>query len=156
MILIVAHHYVVNSGLYQQMESTELSGNSIFLYLFGAWGKTGINCFVLITGYFMCKSEITIKKFIKLLFQIEFYKIVIYLIFLLSGYESFTIKGLVKSLNPIPGVGSNFTGCFILFYLFIPFLNILVKNFDERKHRLLLFLTLGIYTILYTVPFIYI
>lgn len=56
MLLIVAHHYVVNSGLITVMEETPLSARSIFFYLFGAWGKIGINCFVLITGYFMCKS----------------------------------------------------------------------------------------------------
>ena len=62
MLLIVAHHYVVNSGIQDLMYENPLSANSIFLFLFGAWGKTGINCFVLITGYFMCKSKITSKK----------------------------------------------------------------------------------------------
>lgn len=27
-------------------------------------GKTGINCFVLITGYFMCTSDITVKNIV--------------------------------------------------------------------------------------------
>lgn len=63
MLLIVAHHYVVNSGLIQLMQNSETTNNSIFLYLFGMWGKTGINCFMLITGYFMCKLNITIRKF---------------------------------------------------------------------------------------------
>ena len=62
MLMIVAHHYVVNSGLTQLIYADLSSGKSMFLLLFGAWGKTGINCFVLITGYFMCKSKITFKK----------------------------------------------------------------------------------------------
>ncbi len=69
MLLIVAHHYVVNSGLMEVMMSQPTSGKSIFLSLFGMWGKTGINCFVLITGYFMCRSEITLRKFLKLLLE---------------------------------------------------------------------------------------
>ena len=75
MLLIVAHHYVVNSGMMEEMAKEPLSSNSIFFYIFGMWGKTGINCFVMITGYFMCKSQITIRKFLKLLFQIEFYNV---------------------------------------------------------------------------------
>lgn len=71
MLLIVAHHYVVNSGLITVMEETPLSARSIFFYLFGAWGKIGINCFVLITGYFMCKSQITLQKFMKLLLEVD-------------------------------------------------------------------------------------
>lgn len=68
MFFIVAHNYVVNSGLTADngpIASNLLSINSIFLLLFGAWGKIGINCFVMITGYFMCKSNITLKKIYK-------------------------------------------------------------------------------------------
>ena len=72
MMLIVAHHYVVNSGLTSLIYENLSKPNSIFLLLFGAWGKTGINCFVLITGYFMCQSNITCRKFIKLGLEIEF------------------------------------------------------------------------------------
>lgn len=50
MLLIVAHHYVVNSGVLDVMYQHPLSVKSIFLFLFGMWGKIGINCFVLITG----------------------------------------------------------------------------------------------------------
>lgn len=81
MLLIVAHHYVVNSGLGEVLQESPLSGRSIFFYLFGAWGKTGINCFVMITGYFMCKSQITLRKFLKLLCEVLFYNIIIYAIF---------------------------------------------------------------------------
>lgn len=101
MLLIVAHHYVVNSGLMDVLDQQPLSGKSLFYYWFGMWGKTGINCFVLITGYFMCKSSITIRKFLKLLLQIEFYKIIIYAIFVLSGYEQLTLKGIAKAFLPV-------------------------------------------------------
>ena len=60
MLLIVAHYYVVNSGLTYgggPIYKDALSFPSLFLLVFGAWGKIGINCFVLITGYFMCKSK---------------------------------------------------------------------------------------------------
>ena len=76
MLLIVAHHYVVNSGLTAEdgpILSSPTSTHSLFLVLFGAWGKIGINCFVMITGYFMCKSKITAKKFVKLIGEWFFY-----------------------------------------------------------------------------------
>lgn len=141
MLLIVAHHYVVNSGLMDAngpIYSNLLSGKSIFYLLFGAWGKTGINCFVLITGYFMCKSQITVKKFVKLLAEVMFYRIVIWLIFLLSGYEAFSVGGFLKMILPISSVQTNFVGCYLIFFLFIPFLNTLIHHLDERKHLLLL------------------
>lgn len=155
MLLIVAHHYVVNSGLMEIMQDSPLSPQSIFLYLFGAWGKTGINCFVLITGYFMCKSQITSKKFFKLLFEVMFYNIAIYSIFVVSGYEKFSISTL-ENLIPARNLYTNFTSCFLVFYLCIPFLNILIHNLDKKKHLLLICLSLFIYTIHGTVPHTYV
>lgn len=152
MLLIVAHHYVVNSGLLTVMYESPFAVKSIFLFLFGAWGKTGINCFVLITGYFMCKSQITPRKFFKLLFEIELYKIIIYLIFTISGYQEFSIGTLAKAILPITQVSQNFGGCYLLFYLCIPFLNILVKNMTEKQHILLLCLVGVIYVFFGTVP----
>ena len=156
MILIVAHHYVVNSSLMADGEmimSNPLSWRSIFLLLFGAWGKIGINCFVLITGYFMCKSKITLKKFCKLLFEIMFYRIVISSIFWISGYSPFSFKGLIKVLIPIMTIGDNFASAFLVFFLTIPFLNILVRNLKERQHILLLVLSFFLYVFLGTVPY---
>ena len=43
MLLIVAHHYVVNSGLIEIVKQTDFSPESCVMLLFGAWGKTGIN-----------------------------------------------------------------------------------------------------------------
>lgn len=62
MLAIVAHHYVVNSGLFTVLANEPLQARSWFFYFFGMWGKTGINCFVLITGFFMCRSEITLHN----------------------------------------------------------------------------------------------
>ena len=154
MLLIVAHHYVVNSGLMEYVNQEPMSARSLFYYLFGMWGKTGINCFVMITGYFMCKSRITVQKFLKLLLEVLFYNIVIYAIFLITGYQKISLMGVFHCLWPIGSVSTGFTSCFLLFYLTIPFLNILIQNLDKRMHQLLLALSLGIYTILGTVPVI--
>ena len=99
----------------------------------------------------MCKSQITKKKFIKLLIQIYFYKIVIYFIFLFSGYDPFSLKTLLKAILPFTQVDKNFTGCFLIFYLCIPFLNILIGNMTKRQHELLLVLALSVYVIIGTV-----
>ena len=155
MLLIVAHHYVVNSGLTGSgglLMSDNTSANSIFLTLFGAWGKTGINCFLMITGYFMCTSKITFRKFLKLMGQIYLYRWVFFAIFLAAGYESISVSRIVKLIMPIWNIDTGFVSCFIVFWLTIPFLSILVQNMNQRQHQLLLLLTLGVYTICGTLP----
>lgn len=112
MLLIVAHHFVVNSGLWAPMDANPNAANTLFLLLFGMWGKIGINCFMMITGYFMCKGNITWRKFWKLLLWIYLYKIVIYIIFLSAGYETFTLLRVAKIIMPIWDIDKNFTSCF--------------------------------------------
>lgn len=154
MLMIVAHHYVLSGFVAGNgpLASNLISANSTFLWLFGAWGKTGINCFMMITGYFMCTSIITVRKFIKLLAQIYFYNILIFVILMVSGYETFGSMRILKLLMPFWGFDGNFVGCFIVFYLTIPFWTILVRNMNKRQHGLLLILLLGCYTILGSIP----
>ena len=152
MMLIVAHHYVLSGfvGNEGPLVTNPISTNSMFLWLFGAWGKTGINCFMMITGYFMCTSKISARKFVKLLAQIYFYQLLIYLIFLLTGYETFSGMRFIKLLMPFWGFQNDFTSCFIVFYLTIPFWTILVQSMGQ--HTLLLILLLGCYTLLGSIP----
>ena len=154
MFLIVMHHYVVNSGLMDVLNAkTFFSLRDYVLLVLGCWGKTGINCFVLITGYFMCTSHITKRKFMKLFLEMYFYDIAIWGIFSLCGYESISLKSFLKMIFPFFYVQQNFTVCFLIFYLFIPFLNKLVNTMDEKSHRLLLVLSLFVYTVLPTFAF---
>lgn len=151
MLLIVAHHFVVNSGVIDVMYENPLGASSMYLFLFGAWGKTGINCFMLITGYFMCKSNITLKKYVKLITEVLFYNITISLVFYIFGIGS--IKDIIDGLLIVRNVDSNnFIACFLLFYLLIPFLNILLQNITQKQHQHLILLLAFLYIFLGTMP----
>ncbi len=152
MLAIVAHHYVVNSGLLPILNNEPTNLKSVFIYVVGMWGKTGINCFVLITGYFMCKSVITIKKFIKLILEIEFYNITIYVLFIAFGYTNPSLVDFLFVLFPIHSIHGDFVACYIVFFFFIPYLTILVNNINKKHHIFLISLCLGTYTLLAMIP----
>ena len=154
MLFIIAHHYVVHSGLVNVFYENLFSSKTIYLSIFGAWGKVGINCFILITGYFMCKSNISLKKFLKLLLEVEFYKIILYIFFCIIGQDSFQIMNLVKTILPIRLVSNNFVTCYIIFYLFIPFVNILIKNVSKKQHLIIIALLFFVISILGNIPII--
>lgn len=147
MLLIIAHHYFVCSGLGKHVAQYPTSMRTLFLILFGMWGKMGTDCFVLITGYFMCKAKVRWEKFWKLVFAYEFYKVIEYSIFILRGTEKLSRKEIIKIILPISDISSNFMDCYLVFFLFIPFLNILVQNMTEKEHRRLAFLCIGAYSI---------
>ena len=153
MIVIICSHYVHNSGLLSIVQKNPLNVNSMMWLIFGAWGKVGINSFVFITGYFMCKSKITSKKFFKFFFEVLFYKLIIYTIFVITGYIKISISGIVSAILPFTSVNNNFVGCYLIFFLLIPFLNTLLNKMNERQHVLLIILLVFIYVILASVPF---
>lgn len=148
MLGIIAHHYVVNSGLGDVMNFGANPANTLYLYIFGWFGKTGINCFLLITGYFMCKQNFSWQKLLKLYLEIKFYKFVIYAIFLATGHQSFSLGSLFKTVFGIAyGMNDGFTTAFIALYIFIPFLNILIKHISKRQHLA----AIGVLVLIFTV-----
>ena len=153
MFLIVLHHYVVNSGLTNEggvIFSDPFSWRSLALLFLGVFGKAGTNCFLMITGYFMCTSRITAKKFMKLFGEVVFYNVIIYIIFLVAGYEQLTPNSVLVAVFPFSIISINFIGCYLAFFLFIPFLNKLVQALSEKQHIYLLLLCGFVYIALGT------
>lgn len=149
MLLIIAHHYVVNSPL--ALPDGPIYSNihdfrSVFLLIAGAYGKIGINCFVFITGYFMCRSGISLRKFLKLYGEVVFYRIGLFLVFVLMGWEVLSVRNIFVRLLPFRNISDDFVSCFLAFWLCIPFLNILIRGLTEKQHLCLLGLLLTVYT----------
>lgn len=149
MLMIIAHHYVVNSGLIQRLLDSPMTPSSSAMLVFGAWGKTGINCFVLITGYFMCTSSITLRKFLKLYLQIVFWAVVVYFILCTAGLADFSYWVLFKRIAVVYSLPfRDFVSAFLVFYLCIPFLNILIHNMTQNVHLTLIILLVSIYSVM--------
>lgn len=153
MLLIIAHHYVVNSGLDTKggpIYADPLSAPSLFLLLFGAWGKMGLNCFVLVTGYYMCTAQITARKFAKIFLEIVFYRMVIAAAFWITGYAAFTWQSCLRTVFIFDSLKTSFFNCYLYYFLLIPFLNILLRHISEKQLLRLLLLLFFMYVVLGT------
>lgn len=148
MLLIVAHHLSIHSGMIDMASEMPSNINALLVNLFGMWGKIGINCYLMITGYYMCTSQISLRKWMKLLFWIWFYKATLNTFFVVSGYMDISMHTILRILLPIDRVGGRFASTFIIFYLFIPYLNIIIKNLTKEKFQMLLILMALVFIIL--------
>ncbi|MGO5273108.1 acyltransferase family protein [Bacillota bacterium LCP21S3_A4] len=154
MLLIISHHYIVNSGIMESISLQDHPAKFTFLTLWGMWGKTGINIFILISGYYMCTSSLTIRRYCKIAFEWIFYHYVIYFIMLATGYETVSPSRILQLIFS-PFIYANGNGCFsssfLMFYLFIQFLNTFIRSITgggqyRRFILLLLFLFTGLST----------
>ena len=53
---------------------------------------------------------------------------------------------------PINSVSTGFTSAYLIFFLLIPFLNLLLHAMNEKQHLLLVLLLLFVYTVMGTIP----
>lgn len=167
MLVIVAHHYIVNSGVIQCIVSTpphflQINRfNVYFALVFGWGGKTAINVFILITGYFMCRQQFKWRKVVFLALEIVLYRWLIYGIFLASGYESFNLKEFIKTVLVLPyDFGWGFSSSFVGLYVLVPFINKLLSTLEKKELEklicVLLVLFTGFSTFLFNTSFEYI
>lgn len=149
MLIIIAHHYIVNSdiGLAISTPPKTYALNYAFSLCFGFGGKMAINVFILISGYFMCQQQFKWKKLINLICLMVFYKYVIYGIFLITGYETFSLAAFAKTVLFIPlRFGQSFAPSFLGLYVLCPFLNLFLQHADKKTMQRLLIILLVLFT----------
>ncbi len=152
MLIIIAHHLVVNSGVTEAFSFKNVTGNMIFLYLFGFGGKPMIDGFLLITGYFSIKGKFTVEKALKVLAEIVFYKVGFYFLFCLLGLQTFDFQSFKETVFYVFYAGHTaFPATYFWLYLLTPFLNKLVDGLSKKNYQCLLGVLLMYFTIISTV-----
>ena len=139
MILIVAHHYSVHGGFILP----EMNFNKAFIQVLSLGGKLGVDCFVLITGYFMIESKFRLEKLVKLWVQTWFFSILFIAIFYGLGITELNFDTFIRNLMPITYSMYWFATTYLVLYILTLFLNPAVKAMS-RKRYLALVATLGI------------
>lgn len=149
MLSIVMHHYAVHGGF--TLDPNMISVNKVIVQFLSAGGKLGVDCFVLITGYFTVKSKFKFEKLLKLLFIIFTYSATIYIIALMTGYIDFSIKQAIESFFPVIFNQYWFATSYVLLYVFSPYINSLINSLDRRSHLNLILLLVTIWSIIPTI-----
>ena len=152
MLLIVVHHAVVNSGVMDGWARDPGTPASFVLALLGMWGKSCINPFVLVTGYFMCGRGLTARKTVKLFLQVVFWFLLVNCFLVAIGQEG-VFEAVKSILTPARLVDENFISSYLILYLLIPLLNLFIRAAGKRGVAATLVLLLWTQTILPTFLF---
>ena len=132
--LVILNHYSLLGGFYY---SDPLSFNAVLIQFLHSGGKFGVNVFILISGFFMYKSEkINIRHISKFLLEVTFYSVIFAIIGFL--FHTLKFKGIVKMLVPIPFVQWPFITFYFLLMCLSFWLNKAMHNLTEKQHRILM------------------
>ena len=148
MILIILHHYAVHGNF---VWTADDGVNQIIVQIISLGGKIGVNCFLLITGYFLLESKMNGKKLLKLILETWFYSVSIFAIMLCVNPSMYTNKMLKSCLLPITSGIYWFATMYILLSILMPFIKILLIHLDKKKHFQLCLLTVLCFSILPTI-----
>lgn len=107
-----------------------------------------VNCFVLISGYFLVNSKFSWKKVAKLWGETLFYSISIYLLLIITGTHEFSLKEAVKSFLPIITREYWFVNVYLLMYILSPFLNVLINHLNKKELKKLIIILLFAFCIM--------
>lgn len=117
-----------------------VSGGSFMSHLFAnSLGIGAVDIFILITGYFLIRrTEFTLVRFFKILFQVIFYNFVIVAVFVALG--SAPPKDLLVCLFPLAPTKFNvwFVSQYLALILLQPFISRLISSLTKTQYRALL------------------
>ena len=142
MLLIVAYHYVLFTRF--MFVGSTITVNRLFYQSMLLDGKTGVNLFVMLSGYFMIQSHgVKTQKVLQLWGQTMFYILAIWFLFhkQINGFGTMpqdTLLGKVLFLST--GV-QWFIATYLVMYLLSPFLNKMLLSLSRTMYRRMLVLT---------------
>lgn len=156
MLLIISHHYVVHGG-YDPLNLENFSKGRFFLQQVGMYGSLSCDIFALITGYYLINERGNVQKrfckVIRLFLEMLFYSISIYAIMVLTRLVPLSITGIYKAL--LPNLWGNwYVIAYLLFYLFVPFLNPILLNLSKQKYKWFIVLLLFCWSVVPTFTYL--
>jgi hypothetical protein len=149
MIMIIGIHYLLHGGALANLhlwDSNYYTANVLQSFFIIA-----VNCFILISGYFGIKFRIT--KLLKLEFQILFYSIAIFIIFIFTGMIKLNFHELKMAVTPTFSGRWWFITVYVGLFIISPYLNLLIDKLKKDQYLKLLATLFLIFILLPTIHF---
>lgn len=150
MLMVVFQHAFGWGGLLNDVTPAYGTANWYICQIGEAFCLVAVNCFVLISGYFLCTSQFKLKKWFSIWGQALFYSVGIYLILAIVRGEAteFSIKELLKCTLVFTMDRYWFVTDYLLLYAVFPILNFAIQAMNQRQHLTCCFTLLGLFSLL--------
>ena len=117
-------------------------------------GQIGVGCFILISGYFMVQQHFSLKRMLKLLGEVWFYTITIWLIWVIVSAVQGTLTGADLVTNTrlafFPVLFRNywFVTAYVILTVLSPFLNKLIFSLNRKEYGVFLSCLITIFVVI--------
>ncbi|MBR3161353.1 MAG: acyltransferase [Bacilli bacterium] len=130
MFLIILYHIILHGKLITRSEGIV----KMILGMIEAIILMHVNSFIILTGYFQCKSTRKMKKVFSIIGQTWFYKVAIMLILIKISYiiTPRTID-YIHTLLPLDYGTYWYVNCYLILYIISPILNKVINNSNKKE-----------------------
>lgn len=149
---IVCIHYLAHGGFLSN--TVVLSMNWNISWLLYSFVQISVNVFVIISGYFLVKSNnFSWRKVFNIWGEVAFYSVTICLVFVFDGTGNW--KQLLISFLPVKFAAYWFVPVYIALYILSPYLSKLGNSLSKDEYVRFLCVLIGLFSVysFYTEPF---
>ena len=145
MLLIVLGHFCFYALLTNQWTPTGFGTfNFVLTDALLVVSCSGVNLFVLISGYFLVEKELNLARVLRLWLQVLFYSVLFSAVGWIIGQEPFSAKNVLNTLLPIYSIRYWFVGPYIGMVLLAPFLSKTVYALTQKEYQWMLIILIGV------------
>lgn len=149
MLMIILLHSIDHSGLYENLnECSALYYYEQFIY---AAVQVCVNCFVMISGYFLVTSSFKFSKLLSLWAEVVFYSLAIKLLLMGIGEIPVSVTSLAACFAPFITGRYWFITIYVGMYCLSPFFNIAIKAMTQKQHKILNIILFFLFSVLVSV-----
>lgn len=143
MFMVVLLHVCNFGGL---LQNTFFDFKFLPMYIFESFSIVAVNCFVLISGFFLIKQEFKWNKLVSLMLEVIFYVWLLLLVAIVIK-TPINFKMFIKGFFPITSGGYWFVTCYIMLYILFPFINKFIYSLSQKQMHIFAIITILLFSI---------
>lgn len=150
MLAIIGYHFCTQTAVCSAEDSSVSGCTAMFL---GAFGRTGVNSFVIIGAWFLIDMPFKSMRLIRLYMPCLCYGLTITSLFVITGHtaKETAFRTLLRAATPFSSSPLWFVTAYLLLLLLTPFLNVFIHAVSLRKYRILNWILLIVFVFIPTV-----
>lgn len=148
MMMVVVLHFLGKGNLLGDVAAADMGAVGICAWILEAFCIVAVNCYMLISGYFLSQSTFKLSRLIKLYLQIWMYSVGVGLFAVITGMvpaEEVSAHYYLSLLFPVSMGHYWFMTAYVFMYLLLPMVGMAVKMMDKQQLKLVLIMVLAVF-----------
>lgn len=145
MLMIVTLHYLGKGQVFSAYPPDSLKYDAARIV--ESICLVSVNCYVLLSGYFLVHSDFKLKKLFALALQVVFYSLGAYLLLMALGIAKPSFGEIFNAAFPVLSGVYWFVTMYIAMYILSPFLNKLLLSMDREAHLSLITVLVAVFSV---------